>query len=119
MTKKAYKQKYFSLPQLRIQTGKFYLRIYLLLKWFWGWITNILGVHWKIQLLGKEDGGRGGGVQKTNIEAGGGQFADLREGAWQEREGGVFEGSGGGLIPQYKLWRCNSCLWKHSEIYLK
>ena len=72
MTKKAYKQKYFSLPQLRIQTGKFYLRIYLLLKWYWG-----------------------GGSQKTNIEAGGGQFADLREGAWQEREGGVFEGRGG------------------------
>ena len=33
--------------------------------------------------------------QKTNIEAGGGQFANLREGAWQEREGGVFEGRGG------------------------
>ena len=32
MTKKVYKQKYFSLSQLTIQTRKFYLRIQLLLK---------------------------------------------------------------------------------------
>ena len=32
MTKKVYKQKYFSVSQLRIKTGTFYLRIYLLLK---------------------------------------------------------------------------------------
>ena len=53
---------------------------------------NILGVHWKIRLLG-------GGSQKTNIEGGlpkkggFGQFVDLREGgAWQERRDSVFEG---------------------------
>ena len=32
MTKKVYKQKYFSLSQLRIQTGKFYRRIQFPLK---------------------------------------------------------------------------------------
>ena len=64
---------------------------------------NILGVHWKIQLLG------GGGLEKP-IYKGGlpkkgqlGQLFDLR-GAWQERGGwGVFEG--GGLIPE-----CQPCL---------
>ena len=52
---------------------------------------NILGIHWKIQLLD-------GGSWKTNIEGGwlakeGGleQFADLR-GVWQGRGGSVFEG---------------------------
>ena len=50
---------------------------------------NILGIPWKIQLLG-------GSSQKTNIEGGLpkkgglGQFGDLG-GAWQEG-GGVFEG---------------------------
>ena len=46
--------------------------------------------------------GGGGGLQKTNIDGGvylkrgGGlrQFAYLREEAWQEREGIVFEGKG-------------------------
>ena len=53
---------------------------------------NILGVHWKIGLLG----GKEEGSSKNNIEGGLpkkkglGQFADLREGGWQERGGGVF-----------------------------
>ena len=57
---------------------------------------NILGVHWKMRLLGV------GGSRKTNIEGGLpkkeglGQFVDFRGGgggAWQERGGGgVFEG---------------------------
>ena len=52
---------------------------------------NILGVHWKIQLLG----GGGGGSGKTNIEGrlpkkeGLGQFADLR-GGLGKKEGVVF-----------------------------
>ena len=46
----------------------------------------------------KGGGGGGGGSQKKNIEGGLpkrgglGQFSDLR-GTWQERGGGVFEGS--------------------------
>ena len=54
---------------------------------------NILGVHWKIQLLGR-------GSQKTSIEGGIaskggglGQFAD--------RGDSVLEGE---LIPQFTLW---------------
>ena len=55
---------------------------------------SILGVQWKIQLLG------GGGVSKNQyvgghcLKKGGfGKFADLR-GAWQERRG-VLRGWGG------------------------
>ena len=48
MTKKFYKQKYFSLSKIKIQTGKFYLRIQLLLKDKMVLKMknfNILGVH--------------------------------------------------------------------------
>ena len=53
---------------------------------------NIFGVHWKIRVLA----GGLGVLQKTNIEGELpkkrvlGQFANLRRGAWQEREGVVF-----------------------------
>ena len=69
---------------------------------------NILGVHWKIQLLGW---GGGGGFTKKQYRDGGlpkkgglGQFADLGVG-WglDKKEGGVFFCFflewGGGLIP--------------------
>ena len=95
-SKKVSKQKYFSLSQLRIQTGKFCLRIWLLLTDEMGLRMknfNILGFLWKIQLLG-------GGVHKKLIKRGGlpkkrvlGEFADLR-GAWQERGGGLFDEGG-------------------------
>ena len=55
MTKKVDQQKKFSLSQLRIQIGKFYLRIQLLLKDKMVLRMknfNIFGVHWKIRLLG-------------------------------------------------------------------
>ena len=51
---------------------------------------NILGVHQKVQLLGRftKNQYRGGDCLKRGL----GQFDDLR-GAWQERGGGgVFEG---------------------------
>ena len=59
---------------------------------------NILGVHWKIWLLGgwvTKNQYRGGGLpKKGGLE----QFADLR-GAWQERRGVVFEEGVGGWNP--------------------
>ena len=63
---------------------------------------DILGVHWKIQLLV----GGGGGVHKKPIyrgdcwKGGGGlgQFDNLR-GAWQEKWGWYFWGGGEGWYP--------------------
>ena len=55
MTKNVDQQKNFSQSQLRIQTGKFYLRTQLLLKDKMVLRMknfNILKVHWKIWLLG-------------------------------------------------------------------
>ena len=73
---------------------------------------NILGVHWKIWLLG-------GSSQKTNIKGrlpekeGLGQPTDLR-GAWLERGGGVFEGVGG-LIPWCTLCYITSKVSKRNQ----
>ena len=55
--KKRFINKYFSLSKLRIQTGKFWQRILLLLKDKMGLRMkdfDILGIHWKIRLLGGE-----------------------------------------------------------------
>ena len=53
---------------------------------------NIFEVHWKIWLLG---GGGEKPIYRGNCQKRGlGQFVDLREGAWQERGGGAFEGAG-------------------------
>ena len=57
---------------------------------------NIFGVHGKDRILGGEEGG-------LSKKGGLGQFVDLREGAWQERGDGVFEG----VIPQ-----CTLCISK-------
>ena len=54
---------------------------------------NILGVHWKIGLLGCGEGG-GGGVTKTNIKGG------------LPKKGAVF--LKGGLIPRCTLCKCFS-----------
>ena len=62
---------------------------------------NILGVHRKIQFLG-------GGVTKNQyigrdcLKKGTWKVFRFKGEAWQEREGGVFEG---GLIPHCTLWR--------------
>ena len=63
---------------------------------------NILGVHWRIQLLG------GGGSRKTNIDGGLpkrgglGQFANLMRGGLGKKEAGVF--LRGRVMPQCTLW---------------
>ena len=63
---------------------------------------DVLGVHWKIGLLG------GWSSQKSNIEGGiawkggPGQFADLGGGAWQERGGWCFWG-GGAHTPMHTM----------------
>ena len=93
MTKKVYEQKYFSLSWIRIQTGKFQLRISLLLKDKMVLRMknfDIFGVHWKIQLLGKvhEKPIYRGDCLKKGL----GQFVNLRGWAWQEWGSGVFEG---------------------------
>ena len=58
---------------------------------------KIVGVHWKIRLLGRGGGwggggGGGGGAWETNIEGGLGQFVHLRKGLARKGSGGVFEG---------------------------
>ena len=56
MAKKVYEQKYFFLSQLRVQTGKFQLRVWLLLKDKMVLRMknfDILGAYKKIPLLGK------------------------------------------------------------------
>ena len=59
---------------------------------------NIMGVHWKVWLLGGGGGHRKliyrGNCLKRMGVGGLGQFADLRGKAWQKRGGGVFEGEG-------------------------
>ena len=62
---------------------------------------DILGVHWKIWLLGEFQEKliyRGVLPKKGRL----GQFVDLR-GAWQERGGGVFEGGGGVDTPIHTM----------------
>ena len=58
--------------------------------------VNILGVHWRIRLLG-------GGSRKTHIEGriawklkrgGTWTVCQFKGGTWQERGGSVFEGGG-------------------------
>ena len=67
---------------------------------------NVLGVHWKIRLLGE-----GGGSRKTNIERGLskkpplGQFADLKEDLARKRGVVFFRGGGGDTLMHTK--RCS------------
>ena len=68
---------------------------------------NILGVHWKIFVLGREGFHekakyRGGLPKKEEL---GGQFADLRVGGLGKKEGVGVVFLRGGLIPQCTLCR--------------
>ena len=111
---------------LRIQTGKFLVRIWLLFKDKMGWKMknlNILGVHGKIWVLGRRE------VCKRPIYRGGllkgggglGQFADLRwawticrfKGGLARKRGWCFWGRGDGLIPQCTL--CSICLLEYTK----
>ena len=94
MIKKVYKQECFALSYLRIQTGKMWQGIWLLLKDKIGWGMknfNILGVHGKIRVLG---GSHEKPIYRAGLPKMGGlgQFADLMgEGGLAGKEEDVFE----------------------------
>ena len=108
MIKKVYKQECFALSYLRIQAGKMWQGIWLLLKDKIGWGMknfNILGVHGKIRVLG---GSHEKPIYRAGLPKMGGlgQFADLMgEGGLAGKEEGVMFLSGG-LLPQCTLWTC-------------
>ena len=105
MTKKVYKQEHFPLSQLRIQTGKFLVRIELLLKYKMGWKMenfNIFGIHRKIWVLEW-------GVMESQyigedcLKGGPGQL-DLRGGGLGKKKGGWYPEAHYALVISFLFW---------------